>query len=95
MRDFRDPEPNAPAQGIKSTKGIRKRKHSSTSIKDLSSDTEAIYERDEREALQDAGAKDQDYHEATVSQKNTEATPLVDRRTSTRIAIKRAKSSSS
>lgn len=84
MQDLRDPEPSGPVQSIKSTRRIRKRKRSSTSVENLSSDTEAIYERDEREVLEDTEANDQDYHETTGS-------VTVRRQPSTRIAIKRAR----
>jgi hypothetical protein len=93
MLDIRGAKPDAPAvQYNKSTYKLRMRKRSSTSVEDLSSDTEAIYERDEREALEAAEAKVQDYHGVTSSRRDAEAIPMVGRRSSTRMAIERAKS---
>jgi hypothetical protein len=59
-------------------------------VEDLDSDTEAQFYFEERKALDSAEAGDHDY---TVRNSDASANPHDDRRTSNRIAIKRAKSS--
>lgn len=90
MLDIRDPKSDAvPVEYKKSTYKLRKRKRSSTSVEDLSSDTEAMYERDEKRAMEYANAGDPGYYKETGSD-----TVAIARRTSTRMSIKRAKTSS-
>jgi hypothetical protein len=82
MQDLRDPEPSTKVESIKSKRKIRKRKRSSTSVENLSSDTEAIYDRDERKASENAEANDLDYLE-----KGNDMVP----QTSNRLTTKRVK----
>jgi len=83
MQDLRDPEPSTKVESIKSKRKIRKRKRSSTSVENLSSDTEAIYDRDERKASENAEANDLDYLET--------GNDMVPRQTSNRLTTKRVK----
>jgi hypothetical protein len=91
-----EPLPNATTiQPKKSKYKLRKRKRSSTSVEGLSSDTEAVYERDERRALEDAEAKDDEYSEGNSGPRESVTIPVLGRRTSRRMAGKRAKRSPS
>jgi hypothetical protein len=68
MLNIRDPKSNAIlVEYKKSTYKLRKRKRSSISIEDLSSDTKAMYKRDEKRAMEYANAEDLGYYKETGS----------------------------